>query len=542
MKLDPILNFLNKNHEKIRLALCGIFFYLYFYVLWHTAWLSDDAVITLRASLNMINGYGPVFNIGERVQAYTHPLWFILITFVSYIAKVIFNAFAEVFVADYLVSYACSLATFYILLTRFTKSIIGLLFGITALFLSRSFIDYSTSGLENPLTHLLLVLFLYNTLKENGDHEGKSLFWGYIITALLYLNRPDSILLVIPTLLYLSYRYLFLSSGRDLLFRSIFYSALIVFIWVAFSVIYYGFPLPNTAYAKLLVNIPYWEKVKQGYNYILFMAWVDPLSIIIIAFAFGYSLFSSWFYRSYAFALFIYIFYVISIGGDFMVGRFYSGPVVLSVALLLSAPISYKKSLFLRPYRQVFALICCFALICIWGQEAYKVTWVYHNKYTNREYFNFGGIADERLFWTETNSLPIFFHGKGTYPKKGFKWEYTKIKDVYSTYGNLGFISVLGGADLFAIDTNALADPLLARLPRSGFWRIGHFDRRIPKGYKQTILTGENVIEDPEVKEYYDQLKIIVSGPIFTKQRFWTILKMNLGLIPPVRNIHYLSE
>ncbi len=40
-----------------------------------TAWVSDDAMITLRTLMNFEHGYGLRFNIDERVQAYTHPLW-----------------------------------------------------------------------------------------------------------------------------------------------------------------------------------------------------------------------------------------------------------------------------------------------------------------------------------------------------------------------------------------------------------------------------------------------------------------------------------
>jgi arabinofuranosyltransferase len=44
-----------------------------------SAWVSDDAYITLRTVHNFVNGYGLVWNVGERVQAYTHPLWMLLI-------------------------------------------------------------------------------------------------------------------------------------------------------------------------------------------------------------------------------------------------------------------------------------------------------------------------------------------------------------------------------------------------------------------------------------------------------------------------------
>jgi len=53
------------------------------------------------------------WNIAERVQAYTHPLWL----------------------------FAVSAARLAVLVS------------------SRAFTDYSTSGLENPLTHLLLASF-----------------------------------------------------------------------------------------------------------------------------------------------------------------------------------------------------------------------------------------------------------------------------------------------------------------------------------------------------------------------------------------------
>ena len=44
-------------------------------VLIRSAWVGDDAYFTARTLDNWINGYGLTWNPGERVQAYTHPLW-----------------------------------------------------------------------------------------------------------------------------------------------------------------------------------------------------------------------------------------------------------------------------------------------------------------------------------------------------------------------------------------------------------------------------------------------------------------------------------
>jgi arabinofuranosyltransferase len=44
-----------------------------------TAWISDDAYLTLRTVDNIIHGIGPTYNSMDRVQAYTHPLWMLLL-------------------------------------------------------------------------------------------------------------------------------------------------------------------------------------------------------------------------------------------------------------------------------------------------------------------------------------------------------------------------------------------------------------------------------------------------------------------------------
>ena len=45
-----------------------------------TAWLSDDAYITFRTVDNALNGYGLRWNVADRVQSYTHPLWMFVMT------------------------------------------------------------------------------------------------------------------------------------------------------------------------------------------------------------------------------------------------------------------------------------------------------------------------------------------------------------------------------------------------------------------------------------------------------------------------------
>ena len=61
-----------------RLARAALFV-LFSYVFLANAWLGDDAYITFRVVWNFIHGYGLTFNPDERVQAYTHPLWMLVL-------------------------------------------------------------------------------------------------------------------------------------------------------------------------------------------------------------------------------------------------------------------------------------------------------------------------------------------------------------------------------------------------------------------------------------------------------------------------------
>ena len=51
---------------------------LFLVVVFCGAWLCDDAYISFRTADNFVHGYGLTWNVQERVQAYTHPLWLLL--------------------------------------------------------------------------------------------------------------------------------------------------------------------------------------------------------------------------------------------------------------------------------------------------------------------------------------------------------------------------------------------------------------------------------------------------------------------------------
>ena len=103
------------------------------------AWIGDDALITLRTALNVSHGWGVGFNPVERVQAYTHPLWFltwILVGNVSgvWLAGILIFSVLAACVAVALVLWHCKNQTAIVVS-------VGLLVG------SNAFMEYATSGL-----------------------------------------------------------------------------------------------------------------------------------------------------------------------------------------------------------------------------------------------------------------------------------------------------------------------------------------------------------------------------------------------------------
>lgn len=47
---------------------------------WSHRWVTEDAFIDFRVVGNILSGHGPVFNVGERVEVYTDPLWVAILT------------------------------------------------------------------------------------------------------------------------------------------------------------------------------------------------------------------------------------------------------------------------------------------------------------------------------------------------------------------------------------------------------------------------------------------------------------------------------
>jgi arabinofuranosyltransferase len=326
------------EYQKQISLITGLFFIYYLLLIFRTAWISDDAYITFRVADNFVNGYGLRWNVEERVQAFTNTLF--LFTFIP-----LYFVFRDAYFSGLILNFVFSILTI-LLLRKLIDSKEKFLLVISGLCFSKAYIDFSTSGLENSLTFFLLTLFLYVIFKI--DESDKRYTYLFLIFSALFLNRPDAVLIIIPVILYILYK-------EKPTFKYIFIGLIPLFLWEIFSIIYFGFPLPNTFYAKLITGINRLELIKQGGVYFFTNFITDPVTLFII---FSGIILNIVYFKKIknAFLTFLnagilsYLLYLLSSGGDFMTGRFFS----FLLPILLFIIVSIIDNIYMDSYLYLF--------------------------------------------------------------------------------------------------------------------------------------------------------------------------------------------
>lgn len=522
-----------QNIQKVLPVFLLVFTFLI--IVLRRAWLCDDAYITFRTVDNFINGYGLTWNTVERVQAFTHPLWVFLLS--------LFYLFThEIYLTSIFLSVILATLAVFILSSQIARSSSAAIFGALILCLSNPFVDYATSGLENPLSYLLLALFLATFLQ--GTHSTRHLFFLSLFSSLGAANRLDTVLLYAPALLFAWW-----TQRSKKAFLVVILGQLPLLAWEIFSVFYYGFPFPNTYYAKLNTGIPALESMVQGGYYLLDTIQNDPLTALMVLSGLGVA-FASKDKKSICVGLgmLLYLLYIVKIGGDFMSGRFMTLPLFSAVTVMSISPffdydptnlgdritslIQKPDSVwtFLHRLMPSISVVLLYAIVIIVGIRSGNPTIRVRNT-TDESTINARGISDERLAYAKWTALftPEWRSEPTLEDVSGGRDVRAQDQTVVIVRKNIGVFGYYAGPKAFIVDEYALSDALLARLPavRTVGWRIGHFFRVVPQGYAETLESGVNHIDDAQLAEYYDQLVLITRGDLFDSQRLMAIWKMN---------------
>jgi arabinofuranosyltransferase len=472
------------------------------------AWLCDDAFITFRVVDNFHNGFGLRWNVADRVQVFTHPLWcFALIGLAG--------VFPSLPLASLWFSIVVSIAAFVLIVPRpgrenFTLVPVALL--IPA---SKAVVQYSTSGLEGPLAFLLLAMLV---LACGGVESawGRYDRWVPLLAAAAVLTRQDLVLLVTPLCVAWIVR-----KGIRRAATPVLVGAAAVSAWELFSVFYYGSLVPNTALAKLNTGLPFSDKAAQGLRYLGDFALRDPAGFIALVscLVFLVAVRDDLQARVVAAGVVLYALYAVTIGGDFMSGRFFAVPVFLAVTETVRTLGEHTRFTAIAAVSVGTAAVLM-VVVHLAGFDGFSDDVISRN-----------GIADERRFYAPALSLSALHEGREI-EKIGWVHDAKEWRDMGRSgliTDTVGLAGYFGGPEVHILDVVALGEPLLSRLPAMSDSRIGHFERRLPAGYKESLLAGRLQIEDPDLNAYCRVLWSVTRGQLWSAARLADSVRLIAG-------------
>jgi arabinofuranosyltransferase len=503
------------KHENLPFYILSIILITVFFL---SAWVADDAYITFRTIDHFWQGYGLRWNIDERVQTYTHPLWMLLLSIIGY-------PFQELFYSSLALSFIC-LISMLMLFFKFKNSISWLSIGLLTLLSSKAFVDYTSSGLENPLLHLLTCcLVAYSLIRKEPHLTIISMFFS-----LFFITRIDSIIFISPILILFIYQ----TYQKHGFFTSVKRTAagsLPAIIWLFFAVYYYGSAIPNTAWAKLNHGIGRSQLVGQGLDYIVENIIHDPITLIIII---GGMIFfatsKNKIKKAISIGLFLNIAYLVWIGADYMYGRFLSNLLICVIAVQIFDPKT-------PPLKQRYLNICSIVTIITIALNTHNWTPNF-----SQTFITSNGMADERGYYYKTNGLIPNLIYKDHINYSSYSWM-SDLKDTKPntviTKPNIGMFGYLSPNTTHIIDNLALSDPFLAQHPmRLGYWRIGHHERWVSQEYIESVKSHQNLLTTPQEHKILDDIWLLSRAPLNTPARWGAIIRLHTGAL---RRLSYES-
>ena len=479
------------------------------------AWASDDAYHAYVMSANLLAGKGFTPTPGIRVNVSTCPLWTLAVTLGMAVWN---NAYAVGMILNLIFS-GTALFMLFKFIYKKDDWLVILITATAVLCTSKTYLSYTTSGLENAQI-LMLSSFYLTVLFKNEYFSKKELFKIALLEGLIAFTRMDCALIFALTSAYVflfRYKKDEKDSGKfslNKLFQVIpvALAGLSPFImWELFSWFYYASFVPNTALAKLNTGFPLSDYLLRGVWYGFTSLFFDaalllfPVSFIIYNLAANYK---NPKILSATLGIIFYLMYIVYIGGDFMLGRHFLSLLWITLFLMFM-PVGGRQNI---PF------FCAVIILAFF----YDLFWIPSVKQSYDKYVKENSpcwYADEQGYYYKHTGLVPFIedyskNGKTTLfanvKNKGIQWFYTGKKSNYE---------------------HRLYDPLLVRLPAIRFnnWRTGHMKRKFPKGYKKTLDTGTNYIKDKDLALYYDKLKFILSGDLFDLERLKETVKFNNG-------------
>jgi arabinofuranosyltransferase len=327
--------------------------------------LCDDAFIALRFARNLIEHGAPVYNLGERVEGYTSVLWVVLVALGGSLG-------APLPWVTHLLGAAsgvCLMAGVWAFHRRLepTRPVVGVLV-LLAVAVTAPVAAWTLGGLETPLFAALVAWGAVLGADFAAAPTRRTAMTVAAVVLACTLARPEGVLL---------FAVVWLVAAAGMVRRRRGGRALVTFTltfgvplgaYVAWRWGYYGYPLPNTYYAKLSGDPA--QLAQRGLRYIAFagreMGWpmvlLTALGLAVPARgAEPVARAALWIARGFTVAM---VLHVIRVGGDFLdLYRFLVPVFPLAIAATGSAPLRLVPPRRLHRRVEVALLVLGIALV-----------------------------------------------------------------------------------------------------------------------------------------------------------------------------------
>lgn len=496
------------------------------------AFILEDAYINFINIRNFQDGYYYSAIPDVRSQSATSNLWTLLLLAGSFFTNDLPNL--TIFLAFICTAIAVILLMSYFISHGNKWLSVALPLVLAA---STSFTDYSTSGLENPLSHMLLALFLVTFLHQQYK-ESDFLLLSFISSCLV-MNRYDHCLVIAPAMLLV----FLLRKNYINDFKSCVVGFAPLWLWFAFSWFYYGSIFPDTYYAKLSTGVPVVDRIHLAVMHQLRLLDLDPVGSYLMMTAIGIScalgikiLFKNKHRTeltiekhsrlvSLGLGVSIYNLYFLYAGGDYMTGRLVSITIFLSAFFILLLMNEIKLS------RVNLALLVLIFVLGIVVKFFNLTLFVPRNSANSPD-----GIVRALTFDMRRFQQNWYFlsqdHGAKDWRELGFKRAIEADKLIYPSvveHESAGIIPYYAGPRSRLIDVFGLTDPLLSRLPCSIQSAAAHCMRKVPNGYTHFIQTGSSIEMEPDLADFAVPLYAIKTRPLFDFERVKLLIKFSFG-------------
>jgi arabinofuranosyltransferase len=491
-------------------AILSVVLVLTWYVTWRIAWLCDDALITLHQVFRWVHGAGITWNAGERVQAFSHPLWFLLCAAGAWASGGLYKV--ALGVSLLLSGFAFLLvAAWAVWLRKPGVGVAALLCMLGMLPL----MEYTSSGLETPLAYFLGVLVVLGVLVEGEEgltEEVKRLArWVCTVAAAGFvLTRFDLGVMLAP---------MFLGWIRRERWRGLFRVGMVLLpmgLWLAFSLFYFGLLFPCTYYAKLSSDFGLSAYIRQGLRYFYVEAVKHPFTWVVLVLG----IVSGWRLgdrggRWAAAGIVFYLVYLLRIGGDWMLGRMFTVPGLWACIL--------AGRYFGEPQRwRAGAALGLIASASFMFQTLPTLTPYYEDM------SEWCGVMNNRGGFASPYGLhSAFRHG---WPLPEPATNATPREAVVN--GICGYAGIALPDTVYHVDPIGLCSPMVALMPAAPAqeFRVGHIVRCAPNGLAESILQtgGERWLGVPELEPLFHDVMMASRAPLWDVRRIGAVVRLNL--------------